>query len=244
QFAALYDRLMAHAPYHKWVQFTEDIIHKHALHVNNIVDLGCGTGEITVRLKELGYHITGVDVSEDMLAIANAKALHQHQSVTFVHQDIRNLEGFDHIDLCVSYCDVMNYITDMNDIEQVFQKVYNCLSNHGTFIFDVHHLPYVEEYLVNHSFSDVTDELAYIWECEAADQLGGMNHYLTFFEQQSDNSYHRFDEHHYQQTQSLAIYEKLLKNVGYTKITFYNDFQMQNEKIENNSERIFIIAEK
>src|SRR5699024_10001116 len=156
----------------------------------------------------------------------------------------RHLKGFQEIDLCISYCDVINYITDVSDVEQVFYNVYDSLSPNGAFIFDVHHLPYAEQHLMNRTFSYVTDQRVYIWTCESTDQEGEMHHYLTFFEEQADGSYERFDEFHHQQTLSLSKYEEMLKNVGFAKIAFYSDFQLQNSNLGKKSERIFIIAEK
>lgn len=39
-----------------------------------VLDAGCGTGRIAVRLDELGYAVVGVDVDESMLAVARAGA--------------------------------------------------------------------------------------------------------------------------------------------------------------------------
>lgn len=39
-----------------------------------ILDAGCGTGRIAIRLAELGHHCTGVDVDPSMLAVARRNA--------------------------------------------------------------------------------------------------------------------------------------------------------------------------
>jgi len=36
------------------------------------LDFGCGTGRSTRLLRKLGFHVTGIDISEDMLRIARA----------------------------------------------------------------------------------------------------------------------------------------------------------------------------
>lgn len=40
----------------------------------SVLDAGCGTGRITVRLHELGYDVVGVDVDQPMLEVARAEA--------------------------------------------------------------------------------------------------------------------------------------------------------------------------
>ena len=242
-FAHVYDQLMAHAPYDEWISFTEAIIESSGKTVHQILDLGCGTGEVALRLAQAGYQVTGVDYSTDMLSHAMAKSMEQQQSISWINQDITNLTGFSDMDLCVSYCDVMNYITSKEDIEQVCQHVYASLAPDGMFIFDVHHLDYAKQQLIGHTFADATDELAYIWECEPGNQEGEMFHYLTFFQQQEDQ-YIRFDEAHHQVTYNQTFYEQILYRCGFTKIEFYADFIPQKQAIINKGERIFILAQK
>ncbi|WP_411082266.1 class I SAM-dependent methyltransferase [Streptomyces sp. cmx-18-6] len=39
-----------------------------------VLDAGCGTGRIAIRLAELGHHCTGVDIDASMLAVARREA--------------------------------------------------------------------------------------------------------------------------------------------------------------------------
>ena len=39
-----------------------------------VLDAGCGTGRVAVRLAELGYDVTGVDADEEMVAVARREA--------------------------------------------------------------------------------------------------------------------------------------------------------------------------
>lgn len=86
--------------------------------------------------------------------------------------------------------------------------------------------------------------MAYIWDCFGGDSEGEMHHHITFFKEIASKKYERFDEYHHQQTYAPTTYAALLKNIGFTKITIYADFQIDNCILENNNERIFIIAEK
>lgn len=242
-FANIYDKLMEHAPYEEWTKFTLQQINIHNKAVKNIVDLGCGTGIITVNLAKLGFDVTGIDSSSDMLTAAADRAIKTNTDVTWIHQDIRSLEGFTDIDLFISYCDVMNYIVNKEELISVFNRVYSSLSPEGMFIFDIHSLNYVNNFLINKTFSEVTEEIVYIWDCEQGEIPGEMFHYLTFFQKDIDK-YVRFDEMHHQQTYELKVYRNLLKRSGFSEIHFYADFNIENDFLEKNSERIFIVAEK
>src|SRR5699024_6559880 len=113
-----YDELMRHAPFDKWTQLTKDVIDENGLNEQRIVDLGCGTGEITLRLTRLSKNITGVDYSAEMLAVAMIKATEQQKHINWVQQDIKILTGFKNVDLMISYCDVINYLTTTDDVDR------------------------------------------------------------------------------------------------------------------------------
>ena len=53
----------------------------------NVLDVACGTGDMAVSLVERGCTVTGVDISEEMLAIARQKA----PMVTFMIADAEHL---------------------------------------------------------------------------------------------------------------------------------------------------------
>src|SRR5699024_5476591 len=135
-----------------------EIIKNHRIQIEKVLDLGCGTGEITIRLAKKGYDISGVDLSADMLSQAATKSIEEQIDVTWVHQDIRQLEGFTKLDLCISYCDVVNYITDKEDIKIVFQKVYESQREKGLFILDVYSLQYVQHEITDQTISEVNEE--------------------------------------------------------------------------------------
>ncbi|HLS66425.1 MAG TPA: class I SAM-dependent methyltransferase [Pseudogracilibacillus sp.] len=245
QFASLYDAFMEDAPYEKWVTFSESCFKREQVTPTSIVDLGCGTGEVTLRLAKKGYEMTGVDLSVEMLAIAQQKSLEMQEKIRWVQQDIRNLEGFHDIDVFISFCDVINYITEKEEVAKLFKRVYESLCPGGLFIFDVHSIHYVRNVLQNNTFTEDRHEIVYIWDCEATENDGEMIHYLTFFyEKENSNVYERVDEVHRQRTFSASDYEQLLKLAQFSKIDIFNDFSPEKRFSEKNSERIFFVATK
>jgi 2-polyprenyl-3-methyl-5-hydroxy-6-metoxy-1,4-benzoquinol methylase len=240
--ARLYDQFMEDAPYDKWIEFTEFLIKKYNVTKPKMVDLGCGTGEVTVQLAKK-YEIIGVDYSSDMLTIAEQKATENNVVINWINQDLRELEGLSQINLAVSYCDVMNYITTEAEVQKVLTNVANLLEEDGIFVFDVHSMRHIEEDLIENTFADVTDDNAYIWFCYPGDNKGEMFHELTFFASSGDN-YSRFDETHHQRTFPLSVYQELLKECNLQILDIYADFSIENDFSEENADRIFIIAQK
>lgn len=242
QMASVYDHFMADAPYDDWVYFTTEIVKNKK--VKRIIDLGCGTGEITIRMSELGYDLVGLDYSEEMLTYAAQKAYKKRLPITWLQQDLTKMEGLTDFDLAISYCDVINYITEEKDIANVFERTFKSLNSGGTFIFDVHSMYQVEANYKNSTFAEVLDEMSYIWFCSEGDEKGEMYHDLTFFVHEKNNSYQRFDETHHQRTYPIPFYEKLLSEAGFTNIKVYADFSFEWNQNQEQMERIFFVAEK
>ncbi len=59
--------------YDKWVEFTEESLQQADMKEAKILDVACGTGNVTLPLIQKGYDVIGVDLSEEMLAVAQQK---------------------------------------------------------------------------------------------------------------------------------------------------------------------------
>ena len=69
--ASVYDLLNDEYDYGKYADFlVEQIKANEKVKTNLVLDLACGTGKITFALRERGYDMTGVDLSEQMLSVA------------------------------------------------------------------------------------------------------------------------------------------------------------------------------
>lgn len=53
----------------------------------SVLDIGCGTGSLSVVLAQMGYIVTGIDLSPEMIAMARAKAEANGLAVTFEVMD-------------------------------------------------------------------------------------------------------------------------------------------------------------
>ncbi len=55
-----------------------------------ILDVGCGTGAMGLILAEMGHDVTGIDLSEGMMAVGRKKADAAHRSMIFQQGDAEN----------------------------------------------------------------------------------------------------------------------------------------------------------
>ncbi|WP_188942070.1 class I SAM-dependent DNA methyltransferase [Virgibacillus salexigens] len=243
RMANVYDILMKDAPYDQWIQFTENLIQ--GRNIQQIADLGCGTGEVAIKLAKKGYQVTGVDYAVDMLTYAEHKSSKEKLPIQWICQDLRHLDGLQYQDLVISYCDVINYITTESELRDTFKRIYHALKPAGLFLFDVHAISFITNHYINETFAEVNDEASYIWFCNEGEQPGEMHHELTFFMTNDDGiSYSRFDEDHYQRTFSIDFYKNLLMDAGFKNIKVYGDFSVKEDNITKNTARIFFSVEK
>ena len=90
-FAEVYDRLQD-ADYAKFADYYERIFEKYGIKPELVLDLACGTGNITVPMSQRGYDMIGVDLSVEMLNIAREKAQAAGQNILFINQDLTEFE--------------------------------------------------------------------------------------------------------------------------------------------------------
>ena len=242
-FAYVYDYLMKDAPYQEWVEFVKKITLKYQLDGKSILDIGCGTGELAIRLKESGFDPTGVDLSEEMLAIAIQKAQEKKMELPVYHQDMRSLEGLNQYDLIVIFCDSLNYLENENDVKATFQGVMEHLKEDGLFMFDVHSVHKMATLFNNQTYTDNGDEISYIWNAWKGTEVPySVEHELTFFVYDEDSeAYSRFDEDHFQRTYPIDVYEAWLNECGFEIVELMGDFG--GNTLEE-ADRIFFVCKR
>ena len=139
-FARVYDDFMDNIPYDEWAGYVISLLKEKGIEEGLLLDLGCGTGNITQRLAKSGYDMIGVDNSAEMLEIAQEKNIEEESQILYLLQDMREFELYGTVRAVISICDSMNYIIEYEDLTEVFRLVNNYLDPEGYFIFDMNTL--------------------------------------------------------------------------------------------------------
>lgn len=243
RFAYLYDDLMKDVPYQDWVHFLDVQKTRYGVSGKKILDLACGTGELSVRLAAEGYEVTGVDLSLDMLAVAQEKAAEKGLQLFLIEQDMAQLEGLEQYDVVGIFCDSLNYLQTEEEVLSTFAGVWSHTKKGGLLLFDVHSLFKMNELFTDQTYAYNGDKISYIWQCFAGSHPYSVEHELTFFELEPANGlYRRYDELHFQRTFPIAQYEEWLRMSGFEILAVTADFQDQEPS--ETSERIFFTARK
>ena len=119
--AGVYDELTGDVAYERRADYLERLFQKSRLPVRTVLDLACGTGNMTAVLTERGYELIGVDDSPDMLAVAREKAAcWRGEPPVFLHQSMPKLDLYGTVEAAVCCLDSLNYLTSPRDVQKTF----------------------------------------------------------------------------------------------------------------------------
>ena len=105
----------------------------HHIQIHTALDLGCGTGVLCEALHDHGIETLGIDLSTDMIAIAQERAPHLSYTVA----DMVTFSPSSRFDLVTCTGDALNHITDTCDLRKVIVNVWDALNPGGLFVFDL-----------------------------------------------------------------------------------------------------------
>ena len=237
--AALYDIFMDNIPYVEWHEYLRSLLMEYSIKEGIVLDLGCGTGNMTELLAADGYDMIGIDNSEEMLSIAMEKAYDKSLNILYLLQDMREFELYGTVAAVVSICDSLNYITEFDQLVKVFSMVNNYLDPDGIFIFDMTtEKKYID--IADSVIAENRNEGSFIWENSYfADER--INRYdMTIFEKLDSGLYKKHLETHIQRVYTLDEIKSALDLSGLKFEACYKAFT-HNEP-DDDCERIYIIA--
>ena len=240
-FAYVYDQLMSDVDYERWVHYIEEIFKYYGKEPKYITELACGTGNITNRLAQKGYHIIGVDKSEDMLAVAQDKASDLGVEVIYINHEMEGLTLPTELDAILCICDGFNYITEEKTLIDIFKMVNEHLSQDGIFIFDISSYHKLSQVLGNNTFAENQKGISFIWEnyFDAKRHLSEMD--LTLFIQEGQY-YRKSEERHVQRAYHEDEIIEYIKKAKFNFIDVFNGFTFLPS--EETSERICFVCRK
>ena len=242
-FARVYDLFMDNIPYEQWCEYLAGLLKEYGITDGLVLELGCGTGNITRLLADKGYDMIGVDNAPDMLEIAMEKKETEGQDILYLLQDMREFELYGTVKAVVSICDSMNYIIEEEDLLEVFRLVNNYLDPKGIFIFDMNTEYKYRDILGENTIAENREDASFIWD-NYYDEEEQINEYdLALFipeEIQGETLYRKYEEVHYQRAYSMETVKNLLEQAGMEFVTVYDAFT--HHAPQEDSERVYISA--
>lgn len=224
RFASVYDLFMKDVDRDAWLKSILSLFD--GANIKTVADCACGTGALSIPLAKLGYNVTGLDISEEMLAKAAANARAARVNIPFVRQDMRHLALHRPQDAVLAVCDGVNYLSQKG-AQSFFTAAYNALKPGGLLLFDVSSRHKLERVLGCNTFAEDEGEAAYIWKNIYDGETKLLSMELTLFERLENGSYSRFTESQVQRAHSKKELTGALERAGFENIEVFEAFTLQ-----------------
>ena len=240
-FAKIYDRFQK-TDYDEFIRFYGSVFERLSFTPRTVVDLGCGSGAVTVPLARAGYEVTGIDISPDMLAIAQNKADKAGLDILFLNMDMRTFALPSPVDCVISALDCVNYLEGLDDAGAAFERVYDSLRDGGVFIFDINSEYKLSEILGNNTFVYEDDSAFCVWDCGYFPDDKVVSFELNFFIKEHQNGYKRYSEYQEETIFSVGELNEHLLERGFSEVSVFGDLTFDEPGPE--TERLFFVARK
>jgi SAM-dependent methyltransferase len=180
-----------------------------------VLDLCCGTGQLALAFLEGGYPVTGLDLSEGMLAHAaeNAARYVASGQARFVRGDAGDFRLDAPVGLVASTYDALNHLPDLDALRGCFRSVHGVLLPGGHFVFDLNTRLGLNRW--NSITVDDGDEALIVSRGIYDGQSERAWTKISGFARLPDGRYERFDETVYNTVFAMADVLRALREAGF-----------------------------
>ncbi len=224
-FAEYYDEL-------GWIRFTnytfrklKELINKFKITPKEIIDFGCGTGELLLRLSKLGFTGAGVDFSPGMINRAEKKL--KDLEFDLFTADICSADLSREFPLAACFFDTVNHISTRRQTKKFLKNARKHVSAGGMFVFDF----LTPEGVKDWEGTEVTsnEDHFILQQGKFIKEKGKALVTIEGFVKQADGKYRRFQqflEHNGITVEEMAQY---LNDAGFEHFSmqgFYHDWEL------------------
>ncbi len=103
---------------------------------HKILDLCCGAGRYSIELAKVGYEVTGIDLSEDLIKTAHKNTAKNGLRIDYHIRDMRDIRFVNHFDGVVNMFTSFGYFRKDEENTRVIGAVYKSLTESGWFVLD------------------------------------------------------------------------------------------------------------
>lgn len=244
QFSALaphYDELMRIVPYKQWVEYVELLCSVVGHTPRRILDCACGTGNVSFELARLGYDVTGVDLSEEMIQVAQHKARRNGSGAKFYQADLANFKLGATFDTATCLYDSLNYILEPAKLQAAFGRIAKYLEKGGIFVFDMNSVFALSSDLFTQRQYDPRKQLHYDWKASYDKATKICTVQMEFKRKAKDGKLPElFHETHRERAYELEEVEAMLEATGWLLLQKYDAYTLNPP--HKRSERWYFVA--
>lgn len=225
-FSYYFDQIMEYIDYHDWLSFTKQYVKQD----KRILDLACGSGTLAVLLSVEGFKVDGLDLSAEMIGLANDKFKAYHILNNLYTCDMSSFSLPRKYDAVTCYFDSVNHLPTIEHVKQMMNCVYETLNENGLFLFDVFSKSKYDE-MDNTDISEDFDDFSYNWKIKLK-KPNILTHDITI---KADSLIHEIYNEYYYDLNDFIDKSK------FEIIKICGDF---NDDLEPEDERILVVLKK
>ena len=241
-FAGFYDALTENVDRARMAGFIVEKLAAQGIADGIVLDAGCGTGELCVRLAQAGYDVIGADLSEGMLEIARERVLTSGEDILLLGQGLEELDLYGTIRAAVSTLDTVNHLPDQAAVRRAFARIALFMEPGGLFLFDVNTLYKHAQVLGNNAYLYDLGELYCGWQNEWQPEKGVTDITLTFFAEDETGAFCRFDECFCETWYSPEFLQSALEEAGFALLNRFDGYS--DRPVTDTTQRVVYLAQK
>ncbi|MBR5490895.1 MAG: class I SAM-dependent methyltransferase [Oscillospiraceae bacterium] len=235
QLAVSYDFLTGDVPYGEFAQYYEKLLIQEGKENLTLLDLCCGTGTLTFLMAEKGHEMIGVDISEEMLAVAAGKNddFKGRVKPIFLCQEAAELDLFGTVEGAYCSLDGMNYLPP-EDLPELFHRLHLFIEPGGKLAFDFHS-PERLRSLDGGTFVDEDEDMLCLWRAEFDEEEQALVYGMDIFRRKG-KLWEREMEEHVEFVHEPEALLALLRECGFA------DAKLLTDGPQNEIGRLYIVA--
>lgn len=241
-FASVYDKLTGNISYGELSDYYNRLILKFGGKREILLDLGCGTGSMSMEMSKLGYDVIGVDASADMLGVAMDKP---HEKIVYLCQDMCDLDMYGTVDAVICVLDSINHIGTKEMVQECFNNVSFFTNKDGLFLFDMNTINKHRNILGNNVFVYDIKDVYCVWQNEYVEEENRVYIWLDIFctDDKNKDLYTRYDDEFSEIAFSISDTRGMLEKADFEVLACY-DYLTENDGNENSEKVIFVARKK
>lgn len=195
---------------------------------SKILDLACGKGRHSLYLNELGFEVTGLDLSENSIKIAKER---ENETLKFGVHDMRKpFKG--EFDAVLNLFTSFGYFETDEEHLQTLENIKNNVNEHGLAVLDYLNIEYVKQNLVPSETKEI-DGISFKIERKIEDNFIIKDIYFK-----DNNQDFHFTEK--VKAYSLQDFEEMMRQKEIYLLDTFGDYKL-NKFYKNTSERLILI---
>ncbi len=235
--AGFYDQVMPEEEYLLWAECCDSLFRPRG--IRTVLDLACGTGRLSWLLARKGYEVIGVDLSCEMLSVANQRGGEERVEVPplFLNQAMQELDLYGTVQAAICSMDGLNYLPG-DELRETLRRLRLFLEPGGILLFDLN-TPDKFRAMDGETYAEETEDAFCVWRAELEEDglscVYGMDIFLR-----EGKLWRREQEEHVEYVYPPEMISSLLEKAGFPKPNVYAGLPLV--PVKGGEDRLFFLS--